>query len=139
MGLFEWARAQSLLALPFVGTICCRRMARWLDPGFAAGVGDPPGTWTPQHADLLVLVGRISQKQAPALLRIVERMPQPARTLHIGGCHRGHVDDPCYASVLNPAQILPLTVAIQGCPATESVLTEAIRKIRFHLGEGGAP
>jgi NADH-quinone oxidoreductase subunit B len=139
LGLFEWARAQSLLALPFVGTICCRRMARWLDPGFAAGVGDPPGTWTPQHADLLVLVGRISQKQAPALLRIADRMPQPARILHVAGCHRGQVEEACYASVLDPVQILPLTVTVQGCPATESVLQDALKKMRTELAGGITP
>jgi NADH-quinone oxidoreductase subunit B len=85
------------------------------------GAGLP--RFTPRQADVLFVVGTISQKMAPVLLTIYEQMCEPKWVVAFGvcTCTGGFYDN--YATLRGIDRIIPVDVYIPGCPPRpESVL-----------------
>jgi Ni,Fe-hydrogenase III small subunit len=82
---------------------------------------------SPRHADLLLVTGPVSWHMATALRRTYEAAPDPKLVVAVGdcGCHGGIFAD-SYAIAGPVSAIIPVDVAVPGCPPAPERLLQAI-------------
>ena len=132
--LFTWAGSASLSAIPFIGTVDAPEAADWLDWARPSGVGPAPGAATAGQADLLIVVGRVSQKLAPVLMRTHAAMAHPALVMWLPMGREGAAPR-SYASVVDVTQVLPVDVVVHGCPPSDDGLARGLAALRTRLQE----
>jgi len=72
---------------------------------------------SPRHADLLLVTGPVSRHMEDALRIAYEAMPAPKVVVAVGECGcNGGVFGESYASRGKVANVIPVDVAIPGCP-----------------------
>ena len=72
---------------------------------------------SPRHADLLLVTGPVSRHMRTALLRTYEATPDPKLVVAIGDCGcDGGIFGENYASLGRVANVIPVDVAVPGCP-----------------------
>ena len=72
---------------------------------------------SPRHADLLLVTGPVSRHMEMALRRTYDATPDPKLVVAIGDCGcTGGIFGQNYASVGRVANVLPVNVAVPGCP-----------------------
>jgi Ni,Fe-hydrogenase III small subunit len=87
---------------------------------------------SPRHADLLLVTGPVSRHMETALRRTYEAMPDPKLVVAIGDCGcSGGIFGESYASMGRVSNVLPVDVAVPGCPPTP---TRIIRGILTAIG-----
>ncbi|MBS0374257.1 MAG: NADH-quinone oxidoreductase subunit NuoB [Proteobacteria bacterium] len=90
---------------------------------------------SPRHADLLLVTGPVSAHMATALRRTYEAVPAPKLVVAVGDCGcSGGVFGTSYASAGPVSAVVPVDVAVPGCPPSperllQGILT-AIRPVR---------
>lgn len=82
---------------------------------------------SPRHADLLLVTGPVSRHMEAALLRTYEATPEPKLVVALGdcGCTAG-VFGESYASRGRVANVIPVDVAVPGCPPSPTRILEGI-------------
>ena len=82
-----WARKFSLFPYPFV-TACCAMefMAVSSTPYDTDRFGAALPRFSPRQSDLLMVVGTVTHKQAPILLKVYEQMCEPKWVMAFGVC-----------------------------------------------------
>jgi Ni,Fe-hydrogenase III small subunit len=74
-------------------------------------------TPTPRHADVLVVVGPVTDHMRVALQKTYEAMPTPKRVVAVGACAlSGGVFGPSFVSEGGVAAVLPVDVEVPGQP-----------------------
>ena len=131
----RWARRRSRVAIAVVGALPGRDAEPWSHPR-ALPIGVPTDANTPRQADLLVVVGRISHKLAPFLVRTHAAMARPMSAMVIE--LEGHNEKHLYASVSEVSAILPVDVVVRGLPPTPEPATRALAALD-ELTPGLAP
>ena len=82
---------------------------------------------SPRHADLLLVTGPVSRNMEEALRRTYEAMPEPKLVVAIGDCGcTGGIFGESYASCGRVANVIPVDVAVPGCPPTPAAIMEGI-------------
>jgi len=82
---------------------------------------------SPRHADALLVTGPVSRHMAQALRRTYEATPEPKLVIAVGDCGAcGGVFGESYASLGAVANVIPVDVAIPGCPPTPTALMQGI-------------
>jgi Ni,Fe-hydrogenase III small subunit len=82
---------------------------------------------SPRHADLLLVTGPVSRNMEEALRRTYDAMPEPKLVVAVGDCGcTGGVFGESYASRGRVANVLPVDVAVPGCPPTPRAIMQAI-------------
>ncbi|HXW75515.1 MAG TPA: hypothetical protein VEK10_11945 [Steroidobacteraceae bacterium] len=82
---------------------------------------------SPRHADLLLVTGPVSRHMQAALLRTYEAIPQPKLVVALGDCGcNGGVFGASYASLGRVANVIPVDVAVPGCPPSPTRILEGI-------------
>ena len=82
---------------------------------------------SPRHADLLLVTGPVSRHMENALLRTYAAMPDPKLVVAVGDCGcTGGIFGESYASRGRVANVLPVVVAVPGCPPTPTRLLQGI-------------
>ena len=72
---------------------------------------------SPRHADLLLVTGPVSRNMEVALRRTYEATPDPKLVVAIGDCGcNGGIFGESYASCGRVANVIPVDVAVPGCP-----------------------
>ena len=72
---------------------------------------------SPRHADLLLVTGPVSRHMQVALRRTYDATPEPRLVAAVGDCGcSGGVFGESYASCGRVASVIPVDVAIPGCP-----------------------
>jgi len=72
---------------------------------------------SPRHADLLLVTGPVSKHMEVALRRTYEATPDPKLVVAIGDCGcTGGIFGESYASRGRVANVIPVDVAVPGCP-----------------------
>jgi Ni,Fe-hydrogenase III small subunit len=90
---------------------------------------------SPRHADMLLVTGPVSRNMAPALKRTYDATPEPKLVVAVGDCGcDGGIFGESYATCGGVASIIPVDVAIPGCPpppleVLRGILT-AVRRAR---------
>jgi Ni,Fe-hydrogenase III small subunit len=82
---------------------------------------------SPRHADLLLVTGPVSRNMELALKRTYEATPEPKLVVAIGDCGcTGGIFGESYASCGRVANVIPVDVAVPGCPPTPLALMQGI-------------
>jgi Ni,Fe-hydrogenase III small subunit len=72
---------------------------------------------SPRHADMLLVTGPVSRHMADALRRTYEAVPEPKLVVAVGDCAcDGGVFGESYACCGRVANVIPVDVAVPGCP-----------------------
>lgn len=135
----NWGRKFSLFQYPFV-TACCgmEYMSVNAAQHDLARFGCEVPRFTPRQADLLMVVGTVTHKNAPILRRIYEQMAEPKWVIAFGACAStgGFYDN--YATVPGIDHIIPVDVYIPGCPPRPEQIQDAIQLLMDKIAAGHA-
>lgn len=134
--VIDWGRQSSLW--PFVfGTACCaiEFMATAASRYDISRFGAEVLRFSPRHADLLVVAGTVSYKQAPILKQIYDQMPEPRWVIAVGACacSGGFYDN--YTTLQGIDEIVPVDVYLAGCPPRPEGILDAVIDIQKRLWE----
>jgi Ni,Fe-hydrogenase III small subunit len=87
---------------------------------------------SPRHADMLLVTGPVSRHMEEALRRTYDATPDPKLVVAIGECAcNGGLFAPGeggenYATCGKVASVIPVDVAVQGCPPTPTAIMQGI-------------
>ena len=82
---------------------------------------------SPRHADMLLVTGPVSRNMVTALQRTYDAMPEPKLVVAVGDCGcDGGIFGESYACCGKISNVLPVDVAIAGCPPTPSAILQGI-------------
>jgi NADH-quinone oxidoreductase subunit B len=131
-----WARKFSLFPYPFV-TACCAMefMAVSSTPYDTDRFGAALPRFSPRQSDLLMVVGTLTHKQAPVLLRVYEQMCEPK----FGACATSGGFYQNYAAVAGIDKIIPVDIYVPGCPPRPETVIDAIMKLQDRIAGSRHP
>jgi NADH-quinone oxidoreductase subunit B len=140
--LLAWSRRWSLFQYPFVTACCGMEFMSLNGPRYdgLARFGAEAPRFSPRQADLLWVVGTVSQRQAPALRRIYEQMAEPKWVVAFGTCAScgGFYDN--YATVPGIDKLVPVDIYVPGCPPRPEAVLDGLmllmEKISRSAGSG---
>ena len=82
---------------------------------------------SPRHADLLLVTGPVARNMEEALRRTYDATPEPKLVVAIGDCGcDGGVFGESYASRGRVANVIPVDVAVPGCPPSPVAILQGI-------------
>lgn len=128
-----YARKGSMWPLPYA-TSCCgiEFMATACSHYDIGRFGMERFSFSPRQADLLMVMGTISKKLAPALRQVYEQMAEPRWVLSVGACaSSGGIFD-TYSVLQGIDRIIPVDVYVPGCPPRPEQILDGILRVH-HL------
>jgi Ni,Fe-hydrogenase III small subunit len=88
---------------------------------------------SPRHADLLLVTGPVAANMEVALLRTHDATPDPKLVVAIGDCGcNGGIFGESYASRGAVANVIPVDVAVPGCPPSPTRILAGILTAILH-------
>src|SRR6185437_3792497 len=82
---------------------------------------------SPRHADLLLVTGPVSKHMEIALRRTYHATPDPKLVVALGDCGcTGGIFGESYATCGRVSNVIPVDVAVPGCPPTPTRILEGI-------------
>src|SRR6266567_501997 len=93
---------------------------------------------SPRHADMLLVTGPVSRNMEVALKRTWEATPDPKLVVAIGDCGcTGGIFGESYASCGRVSNVIPVDVAVPGCPPAPVAIMQGILAAIRVLGLAG--
>lgn len=135
--MLHWAQKYSLFQYPFITACCAMEFMAMASPRFdMARFGAEAPRFTPRQADLLWVVGTISQRQAPVLRRIYEQMAEPKYVLAFGTCASsgGFYDN--YTTLAGIDKVIPCDVYVPGCPPRPEAALDGLLLLQDKIARG---
>lgn len=127
----NWARESSMWPYVF-GTACCaiEFMATASSKYDISRFGAEVVRFSPRQADLMIVAGTISYKQAPILKKIYDQMTEPKWVISMGACacSGGFYDN--YTTMQGIDEIVPVDIYVAGCPPRPEALLDGLLKVR---------
>ena len=82
---------------------------------------------SPRHADMLLVTGPVSRHMEVALKRTYDATPEPKLVVAIGDCGcTGGIFGENYASLGRVSNVIPVDVAVPGCPPAPVAIMQGI-------------
>jgi len=127
----NWGRRNSLWPFPF-GTACCaiEFMGMVSSMFDVSRFGAELVRFSPRQADLLIVAGTVTYKQAPVLRRIYDQMLEPKWVISAGACATSGGFYDCYCTVPGIDEIVPVDIYIAGCPPRPEAFLEAVVQLQ---------
>jgi NADH-quinone oxidoreductase subunit B/C/D len=134
--LKRWAQSGSLWPMPF-GTACCAiEFMAVASPRYdIARLGSEVLRFSPRQADVLMVMGTITDKMGPVLKTIYEQMPERKWVICMGACATSGGFYRSYHVMQGIDEIIPVDVYIPGCPPTPEAVLQAILALEEKIRE----
>ncbi len=138
-GAINWAQKYSLFTYPFA-TACCAMefMATMAGRYDIARFGAEFPRFSPRQADLLIVIGTITERQAPVLRRVYDQMVDPKWVMAFGVCASTGGFYQNYTVLPGADQVIPVDVYVPGCPPRPEQVLDGLmalqRKVQDHRG-----
>ena len=129
-----WARKYSMFLYPFVTACCGMEFMSAAGPRYDLDrFGCALPRFSPRQADLLMVVGTITHRQAPILKRVYDQMAEPKWVMAFGACtcSGGPYDN--YAVVQGIDTIIPVDVYVPGCPPRPEAVLDGLIKLQARV------
>lgn len=82
---------------------------------------------SPRHADMLLVTGPVARNMEEALRRTWEATPEPKLVVAVGDCAcDGGIFGENYASRGRVSNVIPVDVAVPGCPPAPAAIVQGI-------------
>lgn len=136
--VYNWAKSNSLWPLTFATSCCGIEMMSTSSANYdIARFGSEVFRGSPRQADLLIVAGTITQKMAPAVLKLYEQMPEPKYVIAMGACActGGMFKEHSYSVVNGVDKIIPVDIYLPMCPPTPESLLNAIITLQKKIRE----
>lgn len=127
----NWARKYSFFLYPFVTACCGMEFMSVAGPKYDLDrFGAALPRFSPRQADLLMVVGTISHKQAPILVKVYNQMTEPKWVFAFGVCavSGGFYDN--YSTVQGIDTLIPVDVYVPGCPPRPEMVIDGLLKLQ---------
>jgi NADH-quinone oxidoreductase subunit B len=129
-----WARKYSIFPYPFA-TACCAMefMSLSMSPYDIDRFGALLPRFTPRQADLLMVIGTVTMRQAPILKRVYDQMAEPKWVMAFGACAAtgGFYDN--YATLPGIDRIVPVHVYVPGCPPRPEAVLDGLMALQRRI------
>jgi Ni,Fe-hydrogenase III small subunit len=87
-------------------------------------------TPTPRQADVLLVVGPVTQQMREALLTAYQAMPEPKRVVAVGVCAvSGGIFGPSVMCAAGAGDVLPVDIVVPGCPPPPLAILNALMEV----------
>jgi NADH-quinone oxidoreductase subunit B len=129
--IVNWSRKYSFFLYPFVTACCGMEFMSVAGPKYDLDrFGAALPRFSPRQADLLMVVGTISHKQAPILVKVYNQMTEPKWVFAFGVCavSGGFYDN--YATVQGIDTLIPVDVYVPGCPPRPEMVIDGLLKLQ---------
>jgi Ni,Fe-hydrogenase III small subunit len=84
-------------------------------------------TPTPRHADVMVVVGPVTDHMSENVRRCYNAIPEPRRVIAVGACAvSGGVFGPSFAAASGVHDVIPVDVDVPGCPPPPLAMLHAL-------------
>ena len=130
----QWARKYSFFSYPFVTACCGMEYFSTAGPRYDIDrFGAALPRFTPRQADLLFVVGTITQRMAPILRSVYEQMAEPKWVVSFGACTSSGGPYDNYAVLQGIDRIVPVAVYIPGCPPRPEAVLDGLIKLQYRV------
>lgn len=126
-----WGRKYSFFQYPFVTACCGMEFMSVAGPKYDLDrFGAALPRFSPRQADLLMVVGTISHKQAPILVKVYNQMAEPKWVFAFGVCavSGGFYDN--YATVQGIDTLIPVDIYVPGCPPRPEMVIDGLIRLQ---------
>jgi len=133
----NWSRKYSFFQYPFVTACCGMEFMSVAGPKYDLDrFGAALPRFSPRQADLLMVVGTISHKQAPILVKVYNQMAEPKWVFAFGVCavSGGFYDN--YATVQGIDTLIPVDIYVPGCPPRPEMVIDGLIRLQQKVMEG---
>ncbi len=129
--IINWGRQYSIWPYVF-GTACCaiEFMSAAASQHDISRFGAEVVRFSPRQADLLIVCGTISYKQAPILHRIYHQMCEPKWVISVGACATSGGIYDNYCTVQGIDEIVPVDEYVSGCPPRPEAIFDALLRLQ---------
>jgi len=129
--VFNWGRKYSMFLYPFVTACCGMEFMSVAGPRYDLDrFGCALPRFSPRQADLLMVVGTISHRQAPVLKKVYDQMAEPKWVIAFGACTCSGGPYNNYATLQGIDTIIPVDVYIPGCPPRPEAVLDGLMKLQ---------
>ncbi|MFQ5415562.1 MAG: NADH-quinone oxidoreductase subunit B [Myxococcota bacterium] len=129
-----WGRKYSMFLYPFVTACCGMEFMSVAGPRYDLDrFGCALPRFSPRQADLLMVVGTISHRQAPILKKVYDQMAEPKWVIAFGACTCSGGPYNNYATVQGIDTIIPVDVYIPGCPPRPEAVLDGVLKLQARV------
>jgi NADH-quinone oxidoreductase subunit B len=141
--VLNWGRKYSMFLYPFVTACCGMEFMSVAGPRYDLDrFGCALPRFSPRQADLLMVVGTITHRQAPILKKVYDQMAEPKWVYAFGACVCSGGPYNNYATVQGIDTIIPVDVYVPGCPPRPEAVLDGLIKLQARVqqervGKGG--
>jgi NADH-quinone oxidoreductase subunit B len=132
--VLNWARKYSMFLYPFVTACCGMEFMSVAGPRYDLDrFGCALPRFSPRQADLMMVVGTITHRQAPILKKVYDQMAEPKWVMAFGACTCSGGPYNNYAVVQGIDTIIPVDIYVPGCPPRPEAVLDGLIKLQARV------
>jgi NADH-quinone oxidoreductase subunit B len=139
--VLNWERRYSLWVFN-LGLACCavEFVATTVGRHDVVRSGALPYAQGAEGADLMLVSGTVTDRMAPAIMRLYQRLTGPRYVMSFGACsNSGGPYWDSYSVTKGVDQLIPVDVYVPGCPPRPEALLDGIRELQTKIARDSAP